>query len=130
MSNKAADISIHEYGHRLQAVMPELDDYFRQAWLDRTAGEKNRPLNDILHDLGELPRYGATEIGRKDHFVNPYFGRNYGSDEAPSPMEMLTMTFEALLGSGGDNGAKIKALLNGDRELAHLGIGLLMRLQP
>ncbi|WP_392406432.1 phage minor head protein [Cardiobacterium hominis] len=122
----AARISIHEYGHRLQRTVSGLDDYFKQFWLDRTAGEKTKPLADFAKDKG-TSHYSRTEVGREDSFVDGYIGRNYGDDDNPQPREVLTMTFQALL--GGD-AHLLKKMLDNDREMIYLGIGLLTRFTP
>lgn len=123
---QSAKISIHEYGHRLQRTVPGLDDYFKQFWLDRTAGEKTKPLADFAKDKG-TSHYSRTEVGREDSFVDGYIGRNYGDDDNPQPREVLTMTFQALL--GGD-AHLLKKMLDNDREMIYLGIGLLTRFTP
>jgi prophage muMc02, F protein len=122
----AARISIHEYGHRLQRTVSGLDDYFKQFWLDRTAGEKTKPLADFAKDKG-TSHYSRTEVGREDSFVDGYIGRNYGDDDNPQPREVLTMTFQALL--GGDVHL-LKKMLDNDREMLYLGVGLLTRFTP
>lgn len=123
---QSAKISIHEYGHRLQRTVPGLNDYFKQFWLDRTAGEKTKPLAEFAKEKG-TSRYPIEEVGREDNFVDGYIGRNYGDDENPQPREVLTMAFQALL--GGD-AHLLKKMLDNDRELLHLTLGLLMRFNP
>lgn len=122
----AGRISIHEYGHRLQKTVPGLDDYFKQFWLDRTKGEKTKPLADFAEDKG-TSHYSHKEVGREDNFVHGYIGRNYGDDDNPQPKEVLTMAFQALL--GGDVHL-LRKLLDNDREMLHLATGLLMRFNP
>lgn len=126
VSHEAGQISIHEYGHRLQRAIPELDDYFKQFWIDRTAGEKTKPLADFAEEKG-TSHYSRKEVGREDNFVDGYIGRNYGDDDNPQPREVLTMTFQALL--GGDVHL-LKKLLDNDREMLYLGVGLLTRFNP
>lgn len=126
----ALEISIHEYAHRLQFIMPELDAYFMNMWLDRTRGEKTRPLNDILKEQGEKPVYNAREKGRADHFLDLYFGKNYGSDDEPKPLEMLSMSYQLLLAGKEKRKWKIYDFYHKDPEMLYLALGLLLRYQP
>lgn len=124
------DVSIHEYLHFIQRAIPELDAYFIQLWKDRTEGEKTRPLAKIQRERNESPSYGKDEVGRRDSFVDVYYGKNYGNDYDPKPLEVLTMTLESMLGTGGENAIRIKELFEKDRELFHLALGLLIRFKP
>lgn len=130
LSEKAQDIAIHEFGHRLQYTIPGLDDYFKQLWLDRTAGEKTRPLRDIQKERGEEPYFHRDEKGRKDAFADVYIGKNYGTDDEPQPFEVLAMVFQTLLGSGKSRGLTPQGLLERDPEMLYLGLGLLTRFTP
>lgn len=131
ITSAARDVAIHEYAHRLQAVMPELDEYFKQMWITRTKGEKDRHLGVIEKESGlTVHKWQATERGRKDHFANVYIGKNYGTDDNPRPLEVMTMTFEAILGSGRSGGISVKKLLDDDPEMLYLGIALLTRFKP
>lgn len=128
------NVAIHEFAHRLQFVIPSLNDYFKSLWLARTQGEKTRPLARIQVERGETPRYEIKEVGRKDNFVNVYIGKNYGTDENPLPMEVMTMTFEVLLGDNmaknNPNRSEILKYWQNDPEMVYLGIGLLLRFEP
>lgn len=129
------DITIHEFGHRLQSAMPELDEYFTQFWIARTKGEKTRPLAKIQSERGEFPTYDKKEVGRKDNFANVYVGKNYGTDDNPAPKEVLTMTFQQLLGSNTMNYATdikpdTEKYWQNDREMLYLGLALLIRYKP
>lgn len=131
MSAEALDISVHEYAHRLQSIMPEMDEYFRQLWIDRTYGEKDRHLGEIDRELGLRRRgWGNNEYGRKDNFADVYIGKNYGTDDDPKPREVMTMVFQTILGSNQGGGLSIKKLAEEDPEMLHLGIALLARYQP
>lgn len=137
ISGAGRAISVHEFGHRIQQAMPELDAYFKQFWLDRTEGEVSQRLNV----LAKIRDYDDDEIGRRDNFADVYIGKNYGNDNNPDPKEVLTMTFQALLSSEGGfwyreyinskpqyiESITEKAVKN-DREMLYLGLGLLMRL--
>ncbi|WP_415574005.1 hypothetical protein, partial [Dichelobacter nodosus] len=97
-------------------------------------GEKTRPLNDILKEQGEKPVYNAREKGRADHFFNLYFGKNYGSDDEPKPLEMMTMAYQYLLAGSAyrRDGKKWRVyhLHHKDPEVLYLALGLLLRYQP
>ena len=130
MDAASFDVAIHEYGHRLQAIMPELDAYFKQLWIDRTKGERTRPLALIQKERGEYPYYAPSEVGRRDNFANVYIGRNYGSDTDPKPLELITMTMQTILGSGQAQSLTIKHLLDNDPDMLYLAIALLTRYTP
>lgn len=136
IGNKAYDITIHEFAHRLQTAIPELDDYFAQFWLDRTKGEQTRPLAVIQKERGEKAYYDKAEVGRKDNFANVYVGKNYGTDDNPQPKEVMTMTFQQLLGSNMitfEDGTVIpdtKSYWQNDPEMLYLGLALLLRYEP
>ena len=83
-------------------------------------------MADFAKDKG-TSHYSRTEVGREDSFVDGYIGRNYGDDDNPQPREVLTMTFQALL--GGDVHL-LKKMLDNDREMLYLGVGLLTRFTP
>ena len=102
---------IHEYGHKLQREIPELDKYFSDLWKRRTAGKPYIKYN------GEQIKDGG--------FPHPYYGRDYGDEKNPKPYEMLTMTFEALLGHDPEN--TLDNLRKKDPELFNLGLALLTR---
>lgn len=130
ISNEAYDITIHEFAHRLQATMPELDEYFKQLWISRTKGEKTRPLAVIQKERGEWAYYDLKEVGRKDNFTDVYFGRNYGTDDNPKPLELLTMTMQVILGNNIDKTVSLKNMLAKDPEMIYLAIALLTRFKP
>ncbi|WAX71612.1 phage minor head protein [Gallibacterium anatis] len=111
---------IHEYGHRLQQVLPELDNYFVEFWKKSTENDVIEKLDDLFPHVG----FGKTEITKKDHFPSPYYGKMYGDEYDPKPREMLTMTFEAML--GGDKN-KFQELVSKKPDLFHLGLALLTR---
>lgn len=110
---------IHEYGHRLQRVLPELDGYFAEFWKEHTRDDQIEYLADLLSE----PRYRG-EIAKKDHFPHPYYGKIYYNKGKESPREMLTMTFEALLGGDFD---RFDELMSKNPDLFDLGLALLTR---
>lgn len=118
---------IHEFGHRLQNVMPELDRLFESFWQTRTQ-------NDVIEKLNKYNiQYRGYEITKKDNFIDPYFGRVYYREVldqqgrvvlVEKPLEMLTMTFQSIL--GGDP-HRLKKLYEKDPDLFYLGLSLLAR---
>ena len=109
---------VHEFGHRLQAVMPELDALFARYWELRTKGEPMEKLAEILPG-----RFRADELTKKDAFPHPYWGKIYGDEDDPQPKEMLTMSFQALL--GGDR--ELFDLLHSDEALFRFTLAVLTR---
>lgn len=122
------DNALHEFAHRLQNAMPELDDYFQELHVRRTAGEAIEKLKDITRN----DAYADYEEARRDAYISPYMGKEY----KPSPrmytgragaLEMMPMTFDGILGMNTD---KFLRLLREDRELFDLAVGLLMHYDP
>jgi Uncharacterized protein, homolog of phage Mu protein gp30 len=109
---------LHEFGHRLQAVIPELDALFARYWELRTKGEPMEKLAEILPG-----RFRADELTKKDAFPHPYWGKIYGDEDDPQPKEMLTMSFQALL--GGDR--ELFDLLHSDEALFRFTLAVLTR---
>ncbi len=77
----AFQTSIHELGHRFEKVVPEIRDTEEEFYKHRTDGEN-------LEWLGK--NYRKNEKTRKDNFVNPYMGKDYGG----SAYELVSMGFE------------------------------------
>lgn len=126
-----SDVSsgVHEYGHRLQFTMPALDAWFVQMHRRRTAGERLEQLRVLTSEA-----YESHEVARRDKYIDPYFGREYGvpnSGRNPagqgSPWEVLPMTFQSLL--SGD-ARLFDEFVRADPELASLGLGLLWYWKP
>jgi hypothetical protein len=124
--------AIHESAHWLQSALPDLNEYFVALHRHRTVGEALENLKDLLP--GSL--YRDDEKTRKDHYIHPYFGKEYDGD----PREMMTMALQTLLGvddsTKADPAVRAKALrelqtfYNEDRELFNLTLGLLLRWKP
>ncbi len=115
----------HEFTHRLQAVMPELDEFFQNVHRRRTRGDR-------------LIRLNGGGVGRKDNYYNEYQGREYSdSPNAPVP-EVMTMAYQPLLGDidaslSEDKQYKVKDLRNlleKDPEMVELALGLLFYWRP
>ena len=115
---KRLSTHVHEFGHRLQAVMPELDALFARYWELRTKGDSVEELARLLPG-----RYRPDELTKKDAFPHPYWGKIYGSKEEPQPLEMLTMSFQSLL--GGEQ--ELFDLLHDDEALFRFALAVLTR---
>lgn len=115
---KRLSTHVHEFGHRLQAVMPELDALFARYWELRTKGDPIEKLTELLPG-----RFRPDELTKKDAFPHPYWGKIYGSEDEPQPMEMLTMSFQSLL--GGEQ--ELFDLLHGDEDLFRFALAVLTR---
>lgn len=113
---------VHEFAHRLQQVMPELDSYFSRLWRERTAGEAVQSMNAMTGNR----QYEDHERGKRDDFPDPYYGRMYGDEDDPQPREMMSMIFEALLGSDPGKFAGLVA----KPDFLHFGLALLVRYTP
>ncbi|WP_304333714.1 phage minor head protein [Conchiformibius steedae] len=113
---------IHEYGHRLQRVLPKLQDMFERLWKERTADEAFARLRDMNPSVP----YRDNEIGKRDDFPNEYYGKIYGTKDTPQPLEMLTMTFEALLGGNKVKFDELKSKI----DFLYFGLALLTRYKP
>ncbi|RRD90101.1 phage head morphogenesis protein [Conchiformibius steedae] len=114
---------IHEYGHHLQDAMPELDALFTKLWQERTKGKPTRSLSDIP-PYDEI--YPYNEKGKDGNFPNKYYGKMYGNEYNPQPYEMLTMTFESLLGGDMERAEELKNNL----PFLYFGLALLVRYKP
>jgi SPP1 gp7 family putative phage head morphogenesis protein len=109
--------AVHEYGHRLQAALPELNAFFTDLHRRRTAGDPLKPLRNWS------PGYRANEMTREDKYVSPYQGKEYDGE----PLEMLTMAFEWVLGP---RLAAFEEFRAKDPEMFNLVIGLLFEYTP
>ena len=72
---------IHELGHRFEQVVPGIREAEREFYAKRTEGES-------LQWLG--PGYARTERTRRDKFLSPYMGKDYGGHA----FELVSMGFE------------------------------------
>ena len=108
------DTPLHEYLHHLQAAMPGLDEKFQRLHRHRTAGEPRV-------QVGLEPR----ETGRKDQYIDPYFGREYGG----LPGEVMTMAIHVLF-SPVLEVELLRDLVRDDPELLDLALGVLFHYDP
>lgn len=113
-------VAVHEFGHRIQSVLPALDRIFQDYHATRTAGESLVKLKTLQPNRA----YKSDEVTLPDNWLNPYFGKMYGERGA---LEMLTMTFEHVLGGSPE---ALLDLYKRDRELFELAVGLLTGWAP
>lgn len=114
---------LHEFGHRLQEIMPELEQYFARLFNERTAQDEIQTLNEMLG----YQHYDDDELGMRDDFPNEYYGKMYGkSRKDPQAHEMLTMTFQALLGGNVIDFNEIAS----KPDFLYFGLALLVRFKP
>lgn len=73
--------AFHELGHRFEDSRPGIKESEKEFYDRRTSGE-------ILEWLG--PGYAKSEITRKDKFIHPYMGKDYGGHF----YELVSMGFE------------------------------------
>jgi len=118
--------AVHEYAHRLQHALPDLDDLFQELHHRRTAGDPVKSLRSLTGIS-----YGRNEVAREDKYINPYQGKIYSRSTGylgkHGAMEVLTMAFESVLGG---NPGTLEKLLKDDREMFNLVIGALYRYVP
>lgn len=72
---------IHELGHRFEQVVPGIREAEQAFYAERTAGES-------LQWLG--PGYSTREVTRRDKFLSPYMGKDYGGQA----FELVSMGFQ------------------------------------
>jgi hypothetical protein len=109
--------AIHEYGHRLQAAFPNLQKMFEDLHQRRTSGDSLKKLRTLLPNHG----YGGSEYSREDHYIDPYWGKEYGG----KPLEVLTMGFQTVL-----SGKNFDMLYTEDRRMLDFIVGILFHWTP
>lgn len=114
---------IHEFAHRLQTVMPDLQNVFLRFFLESTRNERMVSRSELL---GIIPNNQQEEWFKLDHFPIPYYGRMYAPNNTqdPQPLELMTMIFQALLGGGQYYQHLIKAE---NRKFFYFGLAILVR---
>ncbi len=121
--------ALHEFVHRIQHTMPEIDDLFQQLHQRRTAGKPLERLSSIAPRGG----YGRSELARRGGYLDPYFGKEYGDSLGLSyrgragALEVMSMSFECLLARDEATFFLFREL---DRELFDLTVGVLFSLRP
>ncbi|PPD36902.1 MAG: hypothetical protein CTY18_03115 [Methylomonas sp.] len=120
------DSALHEYAHRVQSALPELDNFFQTLHVRRTINDPLRRLRDIYPDLN----YRLDEFAKEDNYINAYIGKEYSG----SAKEVMVTAIEFLLARNSpvNLGRKpaFSDLLDNDRELFDLVIGLLFYYAP
>ena len=118
--------AIHEFAHRLQTVLPELDALFQELHRRRTLGAPLERLMDVEPTLS----YARGEVTRKDGYRNPHQGREYAHVASNPALEVMTMAFEDILGLAESTSRRITAfkdVYRNDREMFDIVVGLLGR---
>lgn len=120
--------AVHEFTHRMQQAMPQLDDFFQDLHHRRTAGNPRKKLRHLIPGV----KYASHEVAQEDQYVSPYQGRIYSGSGFTylgkhGALEVMTMAIEDLLGR---NPVRLQRMLEGDREMANLVIGLLYNYVP
>lgn len=82
-------IVLHEFGHRLEKLVPGLKKQTMEYLNQRTLGEPVRPLRSVYPGLN----YGSGPKVKPDKFAEPYFGRVYPDGTT----EILSMGLESVI---------------------------------
>ena len=85
---EALRCAIHELGHRLEVTNPLVRRLEQQFYERRTANEKLETLRRITGNSA----YSTKEKARKDKFLDPYMGKDYGG----SAYELVSVGLEML----------------------------------
>ena len=136
--------AIHEYAHRLQTAIPGLDRLFQRLHLGRVSKDPIEQLKTITGNTG----YKDDEVTRKDHYVNPYQGKEYAVKDGKAlpggALEVITMAMEAVVGGNAlkpsrtiagkltlsDSRDELRNLYARDREVLDLVVGALLHFKP
>lgn len=115
----------HEIGHLVEAFNPNV---LKQslAWVaKRTEGEKLSLLRDIFKD----DRYRYDEKTKKDNFISPYIGKDYGDNasEVLSVGLQSLYTGESVFTGYDDKGEKVYKSIADDPEFMNLIIGMILK---
>lgn len=126
-SPKDLGVAVHEFAHRLQESLPDLDELFQELHRRRTKGDPLRRLRDITGSKS----YKTSEYAREDHYSHPYQGKEYSGKRA---LEMMTMAFETILTlhdfAPPYRVAAFVKMYTVDREMFDFAIGLLFGWRP
>ena len=125
--------ALHEYTHHLQAAMPELDGHFQALHRRRTEGEKRGYLPAYAHRDRNGAIAGGPK-GRKDEYVDEYFGTEYPFMGANGPaLEVMPRAIQTLfypLKTSSGPKELLPDLLRKDPEMLDLTLGLLFGYDP
>ena len=116
--------------HFLQYHTPDLDRPFVDFHRRRTSGDPLKKLRDLYPGHG----YGNSEWTREDRYTTAYQGKEYSGGEfgeSPGgPLEVITMTMEALIGEGGRADSYLWNMLKSDPESLELALGAIRYYRP
>lgn len=85
---EALQCAIHELGHRLEVTNPLVKRLEKEFYERRTANEKLESLRKATGNSS----YSTKEKTRKDKFIHPYMGKDYGGEA----YELVSMGLEML----------------------------------
>ncbi len=124
VTDATPDNALHEYVHHLQERLPDFDDVFQQLHRRRTAGDPVLPLKG----------YGSKSLGRKDNYVDDYFGREYDYQDVKHrpAIKVVTRAFQLLFHplKKGKGQVDLDKYLRRDPEMVDLAIGMLFHYDP
>lgn len=86
-------VAQHEFGHRVEHVVPEVRRLEHAFYRRRTADAASPTGQEARTWLGS--GYGRDEVARADKFVKHYMGKDYGN-KPESFYELLSMGLEAV----------------------------------
>lgn len=81
---------LHEFGHRMEQLRPEIVRMEKEFFERRTQGEEKQSMRQATNN----PAYRADEQTRVDNFNNPYMGKEYGGQA----FEILSTGLEGVYG--------------------------------
>jgi SPP1 gp7 family putative phage head morphogenesis protein len=86
LSQSARETVVHELGHRMETVVPNMRRLERQFYDRRTAGDTERHMG---------PGFMPSEMTKPDDFFDAYVGKDYGTQ-----FELVSMGYEQILTPG------------------------------
>lgn len=106
-----ASTALHEYGHRIENVRPDLKRLILEYFEERTKGDPREPLDKYL------PGISRSIYVKRDKWTEPYFGRLYNHQA----VEIFAMGLEGVFYSN-------YSLWEEDEELLEFIIGAIIAL--
>ena len=110
-------VPLHEWVHHLQRAAPALNQLFIDLHRRRTASDPRKVLYS----------WAPKETGRKDKYIEAYFGREYGNSD--NPREVITMAVQTLFHPLHGK-ERLVDLARHDPEMLDLVIGALYHFDP
>lgn len=128
----------HEYAHRLQSALPELDKLFQELHTSRVVGDQVKRIKDVGK---EYAHYDPKELTREDHYTNAYQGKEYNTEMVGGKLiahdggavEVMTMGFEAVLGVMPNHSKSrlyFEKMYTQDRNMFDFVVGVLRHWKP